>query len=87
VTEQRSKNRGDMANVKQILMILLEYIPPLAGTVNRDRIPQDYEYTLFTKYILKGIRIVGSQLGQISLLKNNDFNLVNRNNYTMIAPH
>jgi hypothetical protein len=66
-----------MANGKQILSILPDYIPPLAG----NKIPQDYEYTLFTTYIPKGIRVVGSQLGQISLLKNNEFNLGDRKDW------
>jgi hypothetical protein len=38
-------------------------------------------------YIPKGIHVVGSQLGQIPLLKNNDFNLGDKNNYAMLAPH
>jgi hypothetical protein len=63
VTEQRSKHRSDMANVKKIPSILPDYIPPLAGTVNHDIIPRDFEYYVFTVYILKGICIVGSQLG------------------------
>jgi hypothetical protein len=42
---------------------------------------------MITAYIPKGIHIVGSQLGQIPLLKNNDFNLGDRNNYAMLAPH
>jgi hypothetical protein len=42
---------------------------------------------LITAYILKGICIVGSQLGQIPLLKNNDFNLGDRKNYAMLVPH
>jgi hypothetical protein len=75
VTEQRSKHRGDLANTKQIPSILPEYIPPLADDVNHDSIPRYFEYSMFTVYILKGIHIVGSQLGQIPLLKNNDFNL------------
>jgi hypothetical protein len=87
MTEQRSKHHGDMVNVKQILSILPDYILPLAGMVNRDNIPWDFEYTLITAYILKGIRIVGSQLGQIPLLKNNDFNLGDRKNYASLAPH
>jgi hypothetical protein len=87
VTEQRSKHRGDLANAKQIPSILPEYIPPLAGVVNHDSIPRDFEYFVFTAYIPKGIRIVGSQLGQIPLLKNNDFNLGDRKNYAMLAPH
>jgi hypothetical protein len=59
----------------------------LVGIVNHDSIPQDFEYSLFTVYIPKGIRIVGSQLGQILLLKNNDFNLGDWKNYAMLAPH
>jgi hypothetical protein len=38
-TEQRSKHRGDLANVKQIPSILPEYIMSLAGVVNHDSIP------------------------------------------------
>jgi hypothetical protein len=85
--EQQSKNRDDLDNAKYIRSFLLDYIPPLAGAINHNNIPCDYEYTLFTKYIPKGIRVVASQLGQISLLKNIDFNLGNRNNYAMLAPH
>jgi hypothetical protein len=65
----------------------LEYILPLAGTVNHNSIPRDFEYTLITAYIPKGIRVVGPQLGQIPTLKNNDFNLGDRKNYTMLVPH
>jgi hypothetical protein len=86
-TEQRSKHRSDLANEKQIPSILSDYILPLDGTVNRDGIPWDYEYTLITTYILKGIRVVGIQLGQIPSLKNNDFKLGDRKNYAMLAPH
>jgi hypothetical protein len=46
-----------------------------------------FKYTLITTYILKGIHVVGTQLGQILALKNNDFNLGDRNNYTMLVPH
>jgi hypothetical protein len=87
VTEHRSKHRSDLANAKQIPSIIPEYILPLDGMVNHENIPQDYEYTLITAYIPKGIRVVGSQLGQISLLKNNDFNLGDIKNYAMLAPH
>ena len=76
-----------MDNVKQISSILPEYIPPLVGAVNRDIIPRDFEYTLITAYIPKGIRVVGSQLGHIPLLKNNDFNIDDINNYDMLTPH
>jgi hypothetical protein len=86
-TEQRSKHREYLANVKQTPSILPEYIPPLPGVVNHDNIPRDYEYTALTVYIPKGIRIVGNQLGQIPLLKNNEFNLGDQKNYAMLAPH
>jgi hypothetical protein len=42
---------------------------------------------LITAYTPKGIHIVGSQLGQIPLLKNNDLNLGDRKKYVMLAPH
>jgi hypothetical protein len=38
-------------------------------------------------YIPKGICVVGPQLGHISSLKNNDFNLRDQKNYAMLAPH
>jgi hypothetical protein len=60
VIEQKSKHRSDLANVKQIPSILPKYIPPLASTVNRDSIPRDFEYYVFTVYILKGVCIVGN---------------------------
>jgi hypothetical protein len=69
-TEKRSKHRDDLANAKQIPSVLPDYIPPLAGVVNHDSIPRDFEYTLITAYIPKGIRVVGPQLGQIPALKN-----------------
>jgi hypothetical protein len=34
-TEKRRKHRDDLANVKQIPSVLPDYIPPLAGMVNR----------------------------------------------------
>jgi hypothetical protein len=86
-TEKRRKHRDDLANAKQIPSVLPEYIPPLAGAVNHDSIPRDFEYTLITAYIPKGIHIVGPQLGHIPALKNNDFNLRDRKNYAMLAPH
>jgi hypothetical protein len=85
-TENRRKYHDDLANAKQISSVLLEYLWPLVGTVNRDSIPREFEYTLITVYIPR-IRIVGPQLGQIPALKNSDFNLGDRKSYTMLAPH
>jgi hypothetical protein len=76
-----------MANVKQIPSIFPDYIPPLAGAVNRTNIPRDFDYTLITVYILKEIYIVGSQLGHMLLMKNNEFNLGDRKNYAMLTSH
>jgi hypothetical protein len=66
---------------------LSDYIPPLAGTVNYDSVPCDFEYTLITTYLPKGIHAVGHQLGLIPPLKINDFNLGDRKNYVMLPPH
>jgi hypothetical protein len=73
--------------VKHISSILLDYILHLARTVNHNKIPWDFKYTLITAYILKGICVEGSQLGQIPTLKNNNFNLGDRKKYAMLTPH
>jgi hypothetical protein len=86
-TEKQSKHRDDLENVKLIPSILPNYIPPLAGVVSRDSVPRDFDYTLITAYLPKGIRAVGLQLGQIMTLKISDFNLGDHKNYGMLAPH
>jgi hypothetical protein len=58
--EKRRKHCDDLANAKQIPSVLPDYIPPLAGTINRDSVPRDFEYTLITAYLLKGIHTVGT---------------------------
>jgi hypothetical protein len=42
---------------------------------------------LITAYLPKGIHVVGPQLGLIPTLKINDFNLGDRKNYVILAPH
>jgi hypothetical protein len=86
-TKKGSKHHNDMANVKKIVLDLPYFILPLVGIVGCDNISRDFEYTLITTYILKGICIVGPQLGQIPALKNNEFNFRDRRNYVMLAPH
>jgi hypothetical protein len=76
-----------LANAKIIPSILPDYIPPLAGVVSCDNVPRDFDYTLITAYLPKGIRIVGPQLERILTLKINDFNLGHCKNYGMLAPH
>jgi hypothetical protein len=62
VTEKRTKNCDDLVNVKLIPSILPDYIPPLAGAVSCDSVPRDFDYTLITAYLPKGIRANGLQL-------------------------
>jgi hypothetical protein len=56
--ETRTKHRDNIANTKIIPHILPTYIPPLSGGINRDSAPRDFEYTLVTAYLLKGMRTV-----------------------------
>ena len=79
------KHHDDLGNAKQIPSILPDYIPPFIGTVNRENIPCDFEYMLIIAYIPKGICIVGPQLGKIPSLKNNEFNLSDRNEWNKSA--
>jgi hypothetical protein len=85
VTEKRTKHKDDLANAKLILTILLDYIFPLAGAVSRDSVPRDFEYTMVTVYLPKGICIVRAQQDKIAMLKFNDFNLGDRKNHSMLA--
>ncbi len=71
--------------VRLIPTILPEYIPSLAGQINRDSVSRDYEYIIFTAYILKGIKIIRAQLGQVPLLKYIDFNLGDRWTYPILC--
>jgi hypothetical protein len=64
-TEKRTKHRDELENVKLIPSILPDYILPLDGMVSRESVPRDFEYTLITAYLPKGIRAVGLQLGKI----------------------
>jgi hypothetical protein len=66
---------------------LPNYILPLAGAVSCDNVPHDLEYTLITVYLPKGIHVVGLQLGLIPDLNINNFNLGDRKNYALLAPH
>jgi hypothetical protein len=56
--EKRTKHRDDLTNTKLIQRILPTYLPPLSGAINRDSVPREFEYTLVTAYLLKGIRAV-----------------------------
>jgi hypothetical protein len=62
-TKKRSKHRDNLVNAKIIPSILPDYIPPLAGVVSHDSVLRDFNYTLITVYLPKGIRVDGPQLG------------------------
>jgi hypothetical protein len=85
--EKITKHRDDLENVKLIPSILLDYILPLADTVNRDSVPRDFDYTLVTAYLLKGIHTGKPQSDKIMTLKINEFNLGDHKNFNMITPH
>jgi hypothetical protein len=58
VTETRMKHIDDITNDKLILRILLAYLPPLSGSINRDNVPRNFYYALVMAYLPKGIHAV-----------------------------
>jgi hypothetical protein len=85
--EKRTKHKDDLANEKLIPTIFLDYIPPLASAVNHDSVPREFEYTMGTVYLLKGIRIVREDQDKITVLNFSDFHLRDHNIYGMLAPY
>jgi hypothetical protein len=59
MTEKQTKHGDDLANAKLIPSILPDYIPSLASAVSHDNILRDFDYTLITAYLLKGIHTEG----------------------------
>jgi hypothetical protein len=59
-TEKRTKHRDELVNEKLIPSVLPDYIPTLAGVVSRDSVPRDFNYTVITAYLSKGIQAVRS---------------------------
>jgi hypothetical protein len=86
-SEKRTKHIDDLANAKLILTILPDYIPPLGGAVSCDSVPRDFDYTLVTVYLSKGIRVVREQKDKITTLKFNEFNLGDYKNHSMLTPY
>jgi hypothetical protein len=76
-----------LANAKLIPSILPNYIPTLAGVVSHDSVPRDFDYTVITMYLLKGIQAIRPQLERIPTLKISDYKLGDRKRYGMLAPH
>ena len=83
--ERRTKHKNDIANTKIVPSILPTYIPPLGGAINRDSVPRDFEYTLVTTYLLKGVRTYRIDQDKITMLKFCDFNLGDHKVYNMLA--
>jgi hypothetical protein len=77
----------DLMNAKLISTILPTYLPPLSDAINKDNMPRDFEYTLITAYLPKGIRTVQADQDKIAVLKFSDFNLIYHKVYNMLAPH
>jgi hypothetical protein len=87
VTEKTTKHRDDLENMKLLLSILPEYIPPLAGVVSCDSVPKDFDYTIITAYLPKGIRTFIPHLERIPTLNISDYNLGYRKIYGILSPH
>jgi hypothetical protein len=85
-TKKRTKHIDDLENAKLILTILLDYILPLVDAMSRDSVPRDFEYTMVTAYLPKGIRVVRAEQDKIIALKFNDFNLEDHKNHSMLTP-
>ena len=49
--------------------------------------PRDFEYTLVTVYLPKGVRAVYADQDKIAALKFSDFNLGDRKVYSMLSPY
>jgi hypothetical protein len=83
--ERRTKHKDDMANAKLVPSILPAYIPPLSGAINRDSVPRDFEYTLLTVYLPKGVRAIHADQDKITALNFSDFNLGDHKFYSILA--
>jgi hypothetical protein len=85
--EKWTKHRDDIENAKIIPCILPTNLPPLRGAINRDSVHQDFEYTLITAYLPKGVCTIHVDQDKLAALKFSDFNLGDRKFYNMLALH
>jgi hypothetical protein len=76
-----------LENANLIPTILPDYIPPLVDVVSRDNVPRDFDYTIVTAYLPKGIRAVRTHQDKIMTLKFNNFILGDCKNHSMLAPY
>jgi hypothetical protein len=85
--EMRTKHKDDIADANLVPSILPSYIPPLSGDINRDSVPRDFEYTLVTAYLPKGVRTYRADQEKVTVLKFCNFNLGDRKFYSMLSPY
>jgi hypothetical protein len=85
--ERRTKHKYDIANVNLLPSIIPTYITPLSGVINKDSVPRDFEYTLVTAYLLKGVCTYCADQDKVTALKFCDFNLGDCKVYNMLTPY
>jgi hypothetical protein len=57
-TNKITKHHDYLVNAKLIPSILPNYIPPMSSVVSCDSVPRDFDYTVITAYLPKGIQTV-----------------------------
>jgi hypothetical protein len=87
VTKKCTKHCDDLVNAELIPSILPDYIPPLISVVSCDSVPRDFDYTLITTYLSKGICVVKPQMESILTLKIKEYNLEDHKIFCMLTPH
>jgi hypothetical protein len=55
--------------------------------VSHDSVLRDFDYTIVTAYLPKGIRAVRMQQDKIVMLNFNYFNLGDHNNHSILTPY
>jgi hypothetical protein len=59
----------------------------MSGVINRDSVPRDFEYTLVTAYLPKGVCTVCIDQDKIAAFNFSDFNLGDHKVYNTLAPY
>jgi hypothetical protein len=70
-----------------VTSILLAYIPPLSYDINRDSAPRDFEYTLVTAFLPKGVHTYRAYQDKVTALNFCDFNLGDHKFYSMLTSY
>ena len=67
--ERITNHKDNIANANLVPSILPYYIPHLSDEINRDSVPRDFEYTLVTAYLSKGVRTYRTDQDKVTALK------------------